>query len=247
MSGAIGKRERTKKVIYNAEAYFREQDKKNEATMPKPVIIVKERRRKIPKPRTLPRGVVDRWKFYNADRLQEIREMEEKQFNEYFNMATADLPPEDPIKLLSDEVEAERTQLLNEGFGKWSAGAFAKFKTCCGICGRDDIKGIHERIEKRFKNITLEDTRAYARAFWENGPTVFSEEEWNKIEERTKAGEAKLQEIDQLMVSVSKKVMKTRGDGPFAVDRMIFLEKARKRFTHAEDAFLLCALHDHAE
>ena len=26
---------------------------------------------------------------------------------------------------------------------------------------------------------------------------------------------------------------------------MIFLEKARKRFTHAEDAFLLCALHDH--
>ena len=91
----------------------------------------------------------------------------------------------------------------------------------------------------------MEDTRAYARAFWENGPTVFSEEEWNKIEERTKAGEAKLQEIDQLMVSVSKKVMKTRGDGPFAVDRMIFLEKARKRFTHAEDAFLLCALHDH--
>ena len=36
------KRERTKKVIYNAEAYFREQDKKNEATMPKPVIIVKK-------------------------------------------------------------------------------------------------------------------------------------------------------------------------------------------------------------
>ena len=118
MSGAIGKRERTKKVIYNAEAYFREQDKKNEATMPKPVIIVKERRRKIPKPRTLPRGVVDRWKFYNADRLQEIREMEEKQFNEYFNMATADLPPEDPIKLLSDECQEKDFYLSKEIFEK---------------------------------------------------------------------------------------------------------------------------------
>ena len=76
--------------------------------------------------------------------------MEEKQFNEYFNMATADLPPEDPIKLLSDEVEAERTQLLNEGFGKWSAGAFAKFKTCCGICGRDDI---FDMASFRFSNV----------------------------------------------------------------------------------------------
>ena len=84
----------------------------------------------------------------------------------------------------------------------------------------------------------MEDTRAYARAFWENGPTVFSEEEWNKIEERTKAGEAKLQEIDQLMVSVSKKVMKTRGDGPFAVDRMIFLEKASQKYIRCWDSRL---------
>ena len=49
------------------------------------------------------------------------------------------------------ELEEERTKLLDEGFGKWTAGAFAKFKQASAACGRDDIKGIHERLFDRFK------------------------------------------------------------------------------------------------
>ena len=242
MSGAIGKRDRTKKTTYNTDEYYRKQMENHEA-QGKAEGKGRDRRRGIPKPRDFPRGLEDKWRFYNVARLKEIRQIEEDRYMEFFNTEFSKLP-KGRIKLLSEELEEEREKLLDEGFGKWTAGAFAKFKQASAACGRDDIKGIHERLVDRFKK-TEEEVRAYASVFWSKGPSVFSEEEWNKIESKVMEGEKKLKETDRLMETVSQKVLKTRAEGPFEVDRMIFLDKARKRFTHAEDAFLLCALHDY--
>ena len=90
---------------------------------------------------------------------------------EFFNTEFSKLP-KGRIKLLSEN-SRKKEKLLDEGFGKWTAGAFAKFKQASAACGRDDIKGIHERLVDRFKK-TEEEVRAYASVFWSKGPSVFS-------------------------------------------------------------------------
>ena len=199
MSGAIGKRDRTKKTTYNTDEYYRKQMENHEA-QGKAEGKSRDRRRGIPKPRDFPRGLEDKWRFYNVARLKEIRQIEEDRYMEFFNTEFSKLP-KGRIKLLSEELRKNEKNCC-EGFGKWTAGAFAKFKQASAACGRDDIKGIHERLVDRFKK-TEEEVRAYASVFWSKGQCFLrGRVEQNRIKSY---GRKKLKETDRLMERFHKR------------------------------------------
>ena len=241
MSSAIGKRERSKATTYNVDHYYREIDKgyhQDEEERPK---LVKQPRIRIPKPRRLPR--MDDWHFYNKERLQELADVEEKRFEVLFNTPPSEIDTsQGPLKLLTEEQEVERNKLLSEGFKDWNAGCFRKFVSLMNVLGRKDFKQISSKLNARGYNKSEEEVRVYSEAFWRLGAEKLPD--FPKYEANIKKGEAKLEEMLKLMEVVTKKVASTRLGGPFEVDRMKFLDKARLKWTRQEDAFLLCALTD---
>ena len=236
MSDAIGKRERKQGVTYNADAYYREQDRQyhdDDETGRKPRI-------RIPKPRRLPR--MEPWQFYNRKRLIELFEIEEGRFIELVKTANAS-NTEGPLQLLTEEEEQEREQLLQEGFKSWTNACHRRFVHAMREDGRNDFTSITKKLESF--NKTEDEVRAYSTAFWTRGPTAFPPEVWEKYVSQIESGEAKLEEMTKLLEVAKKKVSSTREKGPFEFDRMQFLEKARNKWTTAEDAYLLCAMTDY--
>lgn len=68
-------------------------------------------------------------------------------------------------KWLSEEESKELDQLLQEGFGNWTAKEYRDFLQGCSDFGPANYKEIAAAIETK----TEEEVRAYAAMFWEHG------------------------------------------------------------------------------
>ncbi|CCH40552.1 putative chromatin remodelling complex ATPase chain [Wickerhamomyces ciferrii] len=65
---------------------------------------------------------------------------------------------------LTEEEEAEKAELLTQGYGNWTRREFTQFIQVCAKFGRNSISA----IATEFPDKTIDEVRDYAKAFWEN-------------------------------------------------------------------------------
>lgn len=179
----IGKRERKQTQNYTGSGLAEEK------RMP---MTEQRKKSKMPKQLRLPR-IDDGWMFYNRDRLHEIQRMEEKA---YADMKAQGTLPTHEIRdkdLLTEELAAEKRQLLSEGFGDWTKNHYNSFVKASAKYGRTQYDKIAQEIGKTEEAVT-----AYSAVFWEKGEKEFSAAEWDKIVKNVEKGEKKLEDIARL-------------------------------------------------
>ena len=134
-----------------------------------------DKRQKIPRHLRLPR--MDDWQFFDKARLQELHTEEVKLFDAMVDRGEA--PQAGSIskftQVLPDDLHAEKTRLLEQGFGDWTRVHFNSFVRATAKHGR----AAHEKIAKDVGR-PLDETRRYAEAFWSKGQTELPGNEWDR-------------------------------------------------------------------
>lgn len=83
----------------------------------------------------------------------------ERELNQQLDQAEIDRS-----RPLTEEEEAEKQELLEQGFGNWSRKDFYQFVSACAKYGRNHIAD----IAMEFPEKTEEEVKEYAEAFWEH-------------------------------------------------------------------------------
>lgn len=235
MSEGMGKRERRPVKDYNVSNLQSGQFGKSK---------FKSKNRQIPKALRLPR--MDDWQFYNRVRLAELHEQECKSWKAYQNREHErenenenenEKPKIVKTQFLSDDLYAEKQQLLAEGFPTWNKQHYYAFLRVTGRYGRENIAAI-----ARDMNRTEADVAEYAAAFWKKGPAIFND--WEKIVKNIEKGESKLLEIQKIETQTALRV--ARYDNPFEyMPFSSYQGKQGKAYTEVEDRYMLCLANRH--
>ena len=192
--------------------------------------------------------------MYDRQALLAIQEEEEKAFKslpeEQQKMATATTKDEEPIEghvegqepvapfelkpLLSEEKQALKTKLLDEGFSGWKRHEYTLFVKASARHGRNSFENIALEVGK------LEEVvRRYASAFWGDlGKSRISEHEYGRVVKLVEKGERKISEIRAL--ERGARVLVSHFDNPWEELEFTYVNCKDKMFTAEEDRHLLC-------
>ena len=242
----IGKRERNPVANYNENQLYQQQIAALQGA-PKPK---KKKVFRLPKAMRLPR--LEEWQMYDRTPLLKIQEEEETVFRELpeeqqkmANMKPADreaLQDEsgNPIvfelpRLLNEEQEAKKQELLSEGFSDWGRHHYTAFLKASARYGRNDLENIAKDVGK-----PLNDVQTYAAAFWDEnvGKKRFSEHEYDRVVKLIERGEKKIEEIRGL--ERGTRVLLSLFDNPWEELEFTYVNCKDKMFSIEEDRSLLC-------
>jgi SWI/SNF-related matrix-associated actin-dependent regulator of chromatin subfamily A member 5 len=242
----IGKRERKTVANYNENQLYQQQVAAFQGP-PKPK---KKKVIRLPKSLRLPR--MEEWQMYDRTRLLKIQEEEEKEFralpeeqiklatmkpadlepmrDESGNLPVIELPP-----LLSEEMEAEKKELLSEGFADWGRLHYSAFIKASAKYGRHNFAKIANDVGK-----PLNAVETYCTAFWDEnmGKKRFLEHEYDRVVKMIERGEKKIEEIKRLKRGT--RVFLALFDNPWEELEFTYVNCKDKMFTMDEDRSLLC-------
>lgn len=242
----IGKRERKTVANYNENQLYQQQI----AALQGPPKPKKAKVIRLPKSLRLPR--MEEWQMYDRSRLLKIQEEEEKAFRalpeEQIKMATmkpseleamrdesGNLPVVELPPLLSEEKEAEKKELLSEGFADWGRHHYSAFIKGSAKYGRHNFEKIANDVGK-----PLNAVETYAAAFWDEkfGKKRFLEHEYDRVVKLIERGEKKIEEIKRL--ERGTRVFLSIFDNPWEELEFTYVNCKDKMFTMDEDRSLLC-------
>ncbi len=249
----LGKRER-KEANYNENSLYQRQVaamQGNITQKPK-----KKKALKLPKHLRLPR--MEEWQMYDRPRLLKIQEEEEDAFkclpeeqqkmalNEHSKSEQSDSLEDAPIgdeekipfelpPLLSAERQAEKDQLLSEGFSDWKRHDFASFIKLSAKFGRENaLSKIALELSKSEQAV-----KEFTDAFWSDiGKSRISEHEYDRVVKLIERGEKKIGEIKGL--ERGTKILVSLFDNPWKELEFTHINCKDKMFTVDEDRYLLC-------
>eukprot|EP00531_Pseudo-nitzschia_arenysensis_P000181 CAMPEP_0116124966 /NCGR_PEP_ID=MMETSP0329-20121206/5561_1 /TAXON_ID=697910 /ORGANISM="Pseudo-nitzschia arenysensis, Strain B593" /LENGTH=1458 /DNA_ID=CAMNT_0003618979 /DNA_START=160 /DNA_END=4536 /DNA_ORIENTATION=- len=145
---------------------------------------------------------------------------------------SAQLPP-----LLSEEVQKEKSALLQEGFLAWSRVNYTSFIKASAKHGRSDTAKIAVEVGKSEAQVI-----EYSNAFWGAvGKERFSEHEYNRVSNLVAKGEKKLADIKALRRGVQ--VFVSLFDNPWENLQFTHVNTKDKLFSADNDRYLLCWTH----
>jgi SWI/SNF-related matrix-associated actin-dependent regulator of chromatin subfamily A member 5 len=97
-------------------------------------------------------------------------------------------------KLLDEETQAEKQELLAEGFSDWKRADYTAFVKASARYGRSNHEKIATEVGK-----SIPDVKAFAEAFWGHlGQQRIAEHEYDRVVKQIERGEKKIEEIKSL-------------------------------------------------
>ncbi|SMN18982.1 similar to Saccharomyces cerevisiae YBR245C ISW1 Member of the imitation-switch (ISWI) class of ATP-dependent chromatin remodeling complexes [Maudiozyma saulgeensis] len=137
---------------------------------------------------------------------------------------------------LTEEEETQKIEWEKEGFSNWNKIDFRKFISLSGKYGRNSIQAIAMEMEG---NKTLEEVRAYAKAFWANYKTI---EGYEKLIKNIEEDEAKLRHLKYQEKLLTRKLAECTH--PFFDFKLKYPPSTNNKrvFSEEEDRFLLITL-----
>lgn len=241
----IGKRER-KAVSYSADQRFNE-------------ISAASQARQMKAPRPPQKHKVEDYQFYPS-RLAELLDQEVLAFRRKINYRV----PKDNAKEggwtkedeegrkeeqaridntepLTEEEEAEKTELLTQGFHDWNKRDYQQFCKACEKYGRDDVTSISKEVDSK----DPVDVIKYHEVFWGNekrgiAPRYTEINGHETTIQAIKRGEEKNFRRQDIQEALAAKVARYRQ--PFQQLRIQYGQNRGKNFTEEEDRFLVCML-----
>ncbi|XP_053398932.1 SWI/SNF-related matrix-associated actin-dependent regulator of chromatin subfamily A member 5-like isoform X1 [Mercenaria mercenaria] len=226
---------RERKANYAVDAYFREALRVNEPKAPK-----------APRPPKQPN--VQDFQFF-PPRLFEILDKEIYFYRKSIGYRVPKNPELghdaerirkeeqgkiDEAELLTEEENAEKDELLKQGFTEWNKRDFNQFIKANEKFGRDDIDKISREVEGKSPDEVIE----YSRVFWERCNEL---QDIEKIMAQIERGEAKIQRRISIKRALDAKMMRYKA--PFHQLRIQYGTNKGKNYTEEEDRFLICMLH----
>lgn len=226
---------RERKANYAVDAYFREALRVTEPKAPK-----------APRPPKQP--IVQDFQFF-PPRLFELLDQEIYHYrksvsykvprNSELGADAAKTQREEQRKIdeaepLADEEQAEKEQLLTQGFTTWTKRDFNQFIKANEKYGRDDIENIAKEVEGK----TPDEVMEYSAVFWERCHEL---QDIDRIMAQIERGEAKIQRRTSIKKALDAKMSKYRA--PFHQLRIAYGTNKGKNYTEEEDRFLVCMLH----
>lgn len=234
------KRER-KEQSYSMDKYFKQAMYPSSKTEQKP---------KAPRaPKQVP---VHDYQFYPA-RLRELQERETSAFRKEigYKVPLADGDEEnleereaerakaqgeiDNAVPLTDEEQAEKTELSEQGFGDWNRRDFQQFVNGSGRYGRADYESIADDIDSK----TTAQVKAYAKVFWQRYKEINDYPKYLKIVED---GEERMRRVEHQRKMLRKKLSSYRVPLQQLKINYSVSTTNKKVYTEEEDRFLLVLL-----
>ncbi|KAF5841595.1 P-loop containing nucleoside triphosphate hydrolase protein [Dunaliella salina] len=229
------KRERKNRINYSENEFFKAGIKGGKAGGPR-----------LPK---MPQ--LQDFQFYDTARLTQLFEKEHT--HELFKMQQAEREktlksqgaseeaiqqalapnPEDPAPLTEEE-QAEKEQLLSQGFSNWTRKDFNSFVRVCEKYGRDNVAQIATEIEGK----TEEEVREYSKVFWARYKEL---SDWEKVIKNIERGEQKIQRQADIQNAIANKLDKYKN--PWQELKLVYGANKGKAYTEDEDRFILCMVH----
>eukprot|EP00088_Acartia_fossae_P044890 TRINITY_DN4792_c0_g1_i1.p1 TRINITY_DN4792_c0_g1~~TRINITY_DN4792_c0_g1_i1.p1 ORF type:complete len:715 (-),score=273.25 TRINITY_DN4792_c0_g1_i1:933-2795(-) len=228
---------RERKANYAVDAYFREALRQG-GDQPKA--------HKAPRPPKQP--IVQDFQFY-PPRLFELLDQEIYHYRKSVNYKVplnSDLGAEakkvqkeeqrkiDEAEDLSEEEQAEKEELLQEGFSNWNKRDFNNFIKLNEKYGRDDISNISKEVDGKTPAEVIE----YSKVFWERCQELT---DCDRIMSQIEKGESRIQRRALIKKALDAKI--ARYKAPFHQLRIGYGANKGKNYTEEEDRFLVCMLH----
>ncbi|EFJ50690.1 hypothetical protein VOLCADRAFT_80059 [Volvox carteri f. nagariensis] len=202
-------------------------------------------------PRLPKMPVLQDFQFYNVTRIQELYEKEHLYETHKHAMAAKEAslknqgaseealaealtPSADDPQPLTEEEQAEREQLLEDGFKDWTKRDFNAFVRACEKYGRENIPQIAAEVDGK----TDEEVHAYAKVFWKRYREL---SDWEKVIKNIERGEQKIQRQQDIMNAVAAKL--ERYKNPWQELKIQYGANKGKAYTEEEDRFILCMVH----
>ncbi|KAI8055731.1 SMARCA1 protein [Syncephalis plumigaleata] len=139
----------------------------------------------------------------------------------------------DHAEPLTEEEQAEKERLLEQGFEDWNRRDFNAFVKACERHGRNQLEMIAEEIESK----TLEQVQRYAETFWQRYKEIADHE---KIINNIEKGESRLRKQMEIQQHLTFKVKEHKL--PLEQLRIVYGPSRGKQWTEEEDRFLLVQL-----
>lgn len=234
------KRER-KEQSYSMDKYFKQAMYPSSKTEQKP---------KAPRaPKQVP---VHDYQFY-PPRLRELQERETSAFRKEigYKVPLADGDEEnldereaertkaqeeiDNAVPLTEEEQAEKTELSEQGFGDWNRRDFQQFVNGSGRYGRTDYESIADDIDSK----TTAQVKAYAKVFWQRYKEINDYPKYLKIVED---GEERMRRVEHQRKMLRKKLSSYRVPLQQLKINYSVSTTNKKVYTEEEDRFLLVLL-----
>ena len=234
------KRER-KEQSYSMDKYFKQAMYPSSKTEQKP---------KAPRaPKQVP---VHDYQFY-PPRLRELQERETAAFRKEigYKVPLADGDEDnleereaerakaqeeiDNVVPLTEEEQAEKTELSEQGFGDWNRRDFQQFVNGSGRYGRTDYESIADDIDSK----TTAQVKAYAKVFWQRYKEINDYPKYLKIVED---GEERMRRVEHQRKMLRKKLSSYRVPLQQLKINYSVSTTNKKVYTEEEDRFLLVML-----
>lgn len=133
---------------------------------------------------------------------------------------------------LTEEEEAEKNELLEQGFSKWSRRDFTAFIQACAKYGRNSLTA----ISSEFPEKTVDDVREYAKAFWKNYTQI---EGYDRYISQIEAGEDKIRKAHIQKEALRLKLSQYTNPLQDLVLKFPPATTNRRTFSEEEDRYLL--------
>lgn len=137
---------------------------------------------------------------------------------------------------LTEEEQAEKKRLIEEGFGNWNRRDFRNYTLACERHGRDAQEDILNDVAESTGK-TKGDIRGYHKVFWKRYKEI---QDWERIIDKIKKGEQKLARRAAITAALDKKVKRTKN--PWQSLTINYGSNKGKTFTEEEDRFLVCMM-----
>ena len=140
----------------------------------------------------------------------------------------------DESEPLTEDEQAEKEDLLQQGFTNWSRRDFNQFIKANEKYGRDDLDSISHEVEGK----TPEEVIEYSGVFWERCTELT---DCDRILAQIEKGEQRIQRRQDIKKALDTKMQRYRA--PFHQLRIAYGTNKGKNYTEEEDRFLICMLH----
>ncbi|RKP25337.1 P-loop containing nucleoside triphosphate hydrolase protein [Syncephalis pseudoplumigaleata] len=139
----------------------------------------------------------------------------------------------DEAEPLTEEEQAEKETLQEQGFDDWNRRDFNAFVKACERYGRNQLEMIAEEMD----NKTLEQVQRYANTFWQRYKEIA---DYEKIINNIEKGESRLRKQMEIQQHLTFKVKEHKL--PLEQLRIAYGPSRGKQWTEEEDRFLLVQL-----
>eukprot|EP00127_Corallochytrium_limacisporum_P006544 Clim_evm16s230 gene=Clim_evmTU16s230 len=234
VAGWIEPPKRKREANYSIDSYFREALRTRAPAEPK-----------APRPPKQPK--VEDYEFYPA-KLYDLMKREVLWYRKQINYKAAKANEEegrteadrlreqeeiDNAEPLTEEEQAEKDKLLEEGFSEWQKRDFNQYIKACERYGRNDIESISKAVEGK----NPEEVKEYHKVFWKRYQEL---NDCERIIGNIEKGESKIQRTKEIQSILNRKVNQYKL--PFQQLRINYANNRGKNYTEDEDRFLICML-----